>query len=130
MKWFRGRHVLKDHRLVYHSTPGWRVTKRKKRGKHLGGPLWGCNPVQDGRSDFASHSMTGVTLQVNVVILHGQKNQHEQLLRRSVKRFRIFKVQRLVYHSTLGSGVIKKKREKHIGCPLSSEYGTYKTVTA
>ena len=36
----------------------------------------------------------------------------EQLLRRIVKRFRggrVFKARRLVYHSTLGSRVIKKK---------------------
>ena len=37
----------------------------------------------------------------------------EQLIRRNVKRFRgglVFKAHRLLYHSTLGLGVIKKKR--------------------
>ena len=39
----------------------------------------------------------------------------EQLLRRNVKPFRgglVFKAHRLVYHSTLGLRVIKKKRER------------------
>ena len=38
-----------------------------------------------------------------------------ELLRRTVKRFRgglVFKAHRLLYHSTLGSGVIKKKGKK------------------
>ena len=30
--WFRGGLVLKAHRLVYHSTLGSRVIKRKKKG--------------------------------------------------------------------------------------------------
>ena len=41
----------------------------------------------------------------------------EQLLYRNVKRFRgrhVFKAQRLLYHSTLGLRVIKKKKKK--GC--------------
>ena len=29
---FRGGLVFKAHRLVYHSTPGWRVIKKKKEG--------------------------------------------------------------------------------------------------
>ena len=41
-------------------------------------------------------------------------SQFEQLLSRNVKRFRggpVFKVHRLLYHSILGSRVIKKKEE-------------------
>jgi len=40
----------------------------------------------------------------------------EQLLRRNVKRFQgglVFKTHRLLYHSTLGSRVITKKRRRH-----------------
>jgi len=40
----------------------------------------------------------------------------EQLLRRNVKRFRgglVFKAHRLLYHSTLGLRVIKKKKKKY-----------------
>ena len=43
----------------------------------------------------------------------------EQLLRRNVRRFReglIFKAHRLLYHSTLGSRLIKKKKKKQLGC--------------
>ena len=44
-------------------------------------------------------------------------NSHypEQLLRRNVKLFRaglVFKAHRLLYHSTLGLSVIKKKKKK------------------
>ena len=31
VKWFRGGLVFKAHRLVYHSTLGWRVIKKKKK---------------------------------------------------------------------------------------------------
>jgi len=47
--------------------------------------------------------------------LHGRFSIQEQLLRRNVKRFRgglVFKAHRLVYHSTLGLSVIKKKIKK------------------
>jgi len=40
----------------------------------------------------------------------------KQLLRRNVKRFRgglVFEALRLLYHSTLGLRVIKKKKKKH-----------------
>jgi hypothetical protein len=48
---FRGRIVIKAHRLVYHSTPGWKVIKQKKkvsriafhRGRKLISPL--CNTI-------------------------------------------------------------------------------------
>ena len=33
MKRFRGGLVVKAHRLVYHSTLGWRVIKKKKEEK-------------------------------------------------------------------------------------------------
>ena len=42
----------------------------------------------------------------------------DQLLRRNVKRFRgglVFKAHRLLYHSTLGLRVIKKKRSRPVG---------------
>ena len=47
----------------------------------------------------------------------------EQLLRRSVKRFRgglVFKAHSLLYHSTLGSKVIKKKKLWALGVPCSA----------
>ena len=56
----------------------------------------------------------------------------EQLLRRNVKRFRgglVFKAHRLLYHSTLGLRVIKKKRRRSgrlttlVGCPADIEPG-------
>jgi len=43
-----------------------------------------------------------------------ERQRDEQPLRRNVKRFRgglVFKAHRLVYHSTLGSRVIKKKKK-------------------
>jgi hypothetical protein len=33
------RFLVKAHRLVYHSTLGWRVTKKKKKSKRLFWPL-------------------------------------------------------------------------------------------
>jgi len=36
----------------------------------------------------------------------------------------VFKAHRLVYHSTLGWRVIKKKKEEGWHCPLPSEAGT------
>jgi hypothetical protein len=59
----------------------------------------------------------------------------------SQKRFRgglIFKAHRLLYHSTLGVSVIKKKREKSApevvlprrGRDSAVKHGTYETVTA
>ena len=43
--------------------------------------------------------------------------EEEQLLHRNVQRFRgglVFKAHRLLYHSTLGSRVIKKKKKNHL----------------
>ena len=48
--------------------------------------------------------------------------QEEELLRTNVKRFRgglVFKAHRLVYHSTLGWRVIKKKEKKKNPKPQS-----------
>ena len=45
-----------------------------------------------------------------------EPGRYEQLLRRNVKRFRgglVFKAHRLLYHSTLGLRVIKKKNKKY-----------------
>jgi len=36
VKQFRTGLVFKAHRLLYHSTPGSRVIKKKKKKKHLG----------------------------------------------------------------------------------------------
>ena len=33
MKWFRGGLVFKTHKLLYHSTLGWTVIKKKKKKK-------------------------------------------------------------------------------------------------
>jgi len=44
------------------------------------------------------------------------------LLHRNVQRFRgglVFKAHRLVYHSTLGLRVIKKKKHRYLACPVS-----------
>ena len=35
LKRFRGGIVFKAHRLVYHSTLGWRVMKKKRRGSQV-----------------------------------------------------------------------------------------------
>jgi len=35
VKRFRGGLVFKAHRLVYHSTLGWRVIKQKKKKKNV-----------------------------------------------------------------------------------------------
>ena len=42
----------------------------------------------------------------------GTSTSYEQQLRTNVKRFLVFKAHRLLYHPTLGSRVIKKKKEK------------------
>jgi len=35
VKRFRGGLIVKAHRLVYHSTLGWRVIKKKKKSEEL-----------------------------------------------------------------------------------------------
>ena len=104
-------------------------------------------------------------VELGKILPPSQVSTSEHLLRRNVKRFRVglvSKARRLVYHSTLGSRVIKKKEHRgqsafnsELGrihppdkgkfparlsvyllyqelawCPLSSEYGTCKIVTA
>jgi len=53
VKRFRGGLVFKAHRLVYHSTLGWRVIKKKKKvvvvqrlpGAVVALAVWAYNPV-------------------------------------------------------------------------------------
>ena len=75
----------------------------------------------------------------------GSGKQGEGVLHRNVQRFRgglVFKAHRILYHSTLGLRVIKKKKKK-VTEPggvalrmltyltrLSLECGTHKTVTS
>ena len=54
---------------------------------------------------------------VGAIRLKTQFSIQEKLLRRNVKRFRgglVFKAHRLLYHSTLGSRVTKKKKKKRL----------------
>ena len=54
-------------------------------------------------------------IQINLSLLVWAAAISEKLLRRIVNRFRgglVFKADRLLYHSTLGSRVMKKKREE------------------
>ena len=60
-----------------------------------------CTRFECARADSGVHSSVSSKIQ-------------EQLLRRIVKRFRgglVFKAQRILYHSTLGSRVTKKKKK-------------------
>jgi len=88
------RHTLllcEAHRLLYHSTLGLRVIKRRRRPC---GCLWRPRVRWQG--------------------LLSRVRGLEQLLHRSVQRFRgglVFKAHRLLYHSTLGLSVIKKKKK-------------------
>ena len=77
--------VFKAHILLHHSTLGLRVIKKKRRRG------WE---------------------NLSVLLLEEAVDERLQLLYRNVQRFRgglVFKAHRLVYHSTLGSRVIKKK---------------------
>jgi len=87
VKRFRGGLIFKAHRLMYLSTLGWRVITKKTRGRASSTPALWSPPL-------------------------AIPPQGEQLLYRSVKRFRgglIFKAHRLMYLSTLGWRVITKK---------------------
>jgi len=95
--------------FVYHSTLGLRVIKKKKRGSSVGCTIsmvrrlissefaWmicSCNPT----STFSTATIFA---------------ESPPLLHRNVKRFRgglAFKAHRLLYQSTLGLRVIKKKK--------------------
>ena len=46
VKWFRGGLVFKAHSLVYHSTLGWRVSKKKKKNRWV---------VSSGRHLYSEH---------------------------------------------------------------------------
>ena len=58
---FRGGLVFKAHRLLYHSTLGLRVTKKKKKVEGLG--FMGGRPVRVGRVNHGAyrHSETSAT---------------------------------------------------------------------
>ena len=88
VKRFRGGLVPKAHRLLYHSTLGLRVIKKKKRREthHL---AW-RSAQKNEALDFETRVRRGT---------------HHSRRRRPV-----FKAHRWLYHSTLGSRVIKKKR--------------------
>ena len=58
-------------------------------------------------------------------------SRSEQLLGRNVQRSRgglVCKAHRLVYHSTLGLTVIKRKKKKTSRCPLPSQDGKSQKV--
>ena len=66
--------------------------------------------------DTYSHGRTIVTTVMPINTTYpGQLSMHEHLLSRKMKRFRgelVFKAHRWLYHSTVGSSVIKKKKNK------------------
>ena len=67
------------------------------------------------RVEVARHRLQRFRVQQAGVQKVGVQEAEEQLLRRIVKRFRgglVFKTHGLLYHSTLGSRVLKKKRKR------------------
>ena len=131
---FRGGLVFKAHRLVYHSTLGLRVMKKKEeavcarrsyapslsRIKNLGNPrnnLSACyTPALRCFHRFlalvADSSFAGSFLLVETgsCLLVGTGSWLKQRFRGGL----VFKAHRLLYHSTLGLRVIKKKREGYL----------------
>ena len=68
------------------------------------------------QGSFLALNQTVLTHQSLVTRRRGLLSIEEQLLGRNVKRFRgglVFKAHRILYHSTLGSTVIKKKKKSH-----------------
>ena len=120
MQRFRGGLVFKAHRLLYHSTTlGLRVIKTSREGNErvsrrryttstrVVKPM---APTRVGTDLGCSHS----TEDVSGLFPSNLHPPHDELLlHRNVQRFRsglVFKAYRLLYHSTLGLRVIKKKR--------------------
>ena len=97
MEWFREGLVFKAHRLLYNSTLDSRVIKKKKKVEPLVVEAHDVEPVQ-------KHPPLYRAVQFSI---------YEQLLIRNVERFRaglVAKAHRLLYRSTVGSRVIKKKK--------------------
>jgi len=68
----------------------------------------------DCRYDLGVGKVTGCNTDITV---HRSNHTHRTFLHINVKRFRgglVFKAHRLLYHSTLGLRVIKKKKKTHI----------------
>jgi len=110
--------------FVYHSTLGVRVIKKKKkRGAPLGPPPPHPRRRGDnlnGFKDFraANGSSQGQNLSLTGLFVPSSLGSTSQ----NVQRFRgglVFKTHRLLYHSTLGLRVIKKKKR---GVPLDPSY--------
>jgi len=93
VKRFRGGLVFKAHRLVDHSTLGWGVIKKKKDRPVVKEPFLG--ELAAVRVRFTSR-----------LDHHLQARPHQRRLSKCV-----FKAHRLVYDSTLGWRVIKKKKK-------------------
>ena len=101
MRRFRGRLVFKAHRLLYHSTVGLRVIKKKKKKVQVPG----------FRVQGSGFRVQGSWCRVQDSGFRGLGSG------RNVKRFRgglVFKARRLLYHSTLGLIVLKKKKKKKV----------------
>ena len=117
VKRFRGGFVFKAHRLVYHSTLAWRVIKKKRRT---------CTtrpkrsaPRAQHLQQYASRCQRGAFYSP-----HDDFNSQQELCcPREIDRFglsvrvggqvmggSVFKAHRILYHSTLGWRVIKKKK--------------------
>ena len=89
--------------FVYHLTLGLRVIKKKK----------------EDRVRRAVPSSTAATADATLGSSSAREREmiSDDLLRRNVQQFRgglVFKADRLVYHSTLGSRVIKKKKRRRL----------------
>jgi len=93
----RKKAVFKAHRLLYHSTLGLRVIKKKKTA------LMDVTPPETAR--FGDVMPPRNTKRQRLVDGNPPRNTKMQRFRGGL----VFKAHRLVYHSTLGSRVIKKK---------------------
>jgi len=116
VKRFRGGLVFKAHRLLFHSTLGLRVIKRREEdlevlgmvGAHLG-----HRPIVDVCKREREFFIDNLLVRIHFIIM---------MIRwtgRNVQRFQgglVFKAHRLVYHSILGWRVMKKKK-KHRNMP-------------
>ena len=110
MERFRGGLVFKAHGLLFHSTLGSRVIKRGRdrdgeREGAPGGPRLGFSAAKTYNFEVSPHRSVLFSIE-------------EQLLRRNVERFRggiVWKAHRLLYHSTLGTRVIKKNKKTEHG---------------
>jgi len=106
--------VFKAHRLLYHSTLGLRVIKKKK-----GSGAAACTrPLSPANSEHIRQPGpdSGLSFQVAVYVVPSSLGGGTRARLASVRvreRFRgrlVCKAHRRLYHSTLGLRVIKKKR--------------------